>query len=545
MAADLTSALGWTASSSPPRFDSAGIAEAVREVRRPLHVVRESASGRLGVAREGEVRGRVPQNGKPVYPLLATLPPTYPEWLGDRSFLATHRVRFPYVAGAMANGIATAELVIAMARAGMLAFFGAAGLLPARVEQALDAIDDALGASGASFGANLIASPNEPALEAKVCELYLARGVARISASAYVDLTPSVVRFSVSGLSEAPDGSVRRARHVFAKVSRPEVARRFMSPAPKAILEMLLREGTITQQEALLAARVPIAEDVTIEADSGGHTDNQALAAVFPVMTRLRDALSAEHGYARPIRLGAAGSIGTPSAVAAAFSLGASYVLTGSINQSAVESGLSKAGKLLLAEASMGDVVMAPAADMFEQGVKVQVLRRGTMFGPRAARLYQLYTSHDSLEAMSSETRNKLEREVLGAPIDEVWAHTTAFFRERDPRELERAARDPKHKMALVFRWYLGLSSKWAITGEEARRLDYQIWCGPAMGAFNDWARGSFLEDPSQRGVVPIALNLLEGACVIARAQQLRSFGVPVPAEAFDHRPRRLRVQHS
>ena len=32
----------------------------------------------------------------------------------------------------------------------------------------------------------------------------------------------------------------------------------------------------------------------------------------------------------------------------------------------------------------------------------------------------------------------------------------------------------------------------------------------------------------------------MEGAAVITRAQQLRSFGVPMPAAAFDFRPRRL-----
>lgn len=543
MGSELTPIGGWTSGSSPPRFDPAGIVEAVREVRRPLHVVRDRESGRVGVAHAGELSGAIPANGKPAHLLLATLPAAYPEWLGDRSFLEAHRVRFPYIAGAMANGIATAELVMAMAKAGMLGFFGAAGLLPDRVERALDTIEREVG--GASFGANLIASPNEPALEERVCELYLARGVSRISASAYVDLTPSLVRFAASGLEERPDGTVARIRHVFAKVSRPEVARRFMAPAPKAMLDALVAGGKLTAREAALALRVPIAEDVTVEADSGGHTDNQALPAVFPVVLRLRDRMVAEHGYRRPIRVGAAGGLGTPSAVAAAFSLGASYVLTGSINQAALEAGLSPEGKRLLAEAGTGDVVMAPAADMFEQGVKVQVLRRGTMFGARAGRLYALYTSHPSLEAIPREEREKLEREILGAPIDEVWRATEAFFRERDPRELERAARDPKHRMALVFRWYLGLSSRWAITGEPARRLDYQIWCGPAMGAFNDWARGSFLEDPAQRGVVAIALNLLEGAAIVTRAQQLRTFGVSVPEAAFDVRPRRLAVASS
>ena len=61
------------------------------------------------------------------------------------------------------------------------------------------------------------------------------------------------------------------------------------------------------------------------------------------------------------------------------------------------------------------------------------------------------------------------------------------------------------------------------------------------MGAFNAWVAGSFLEPLQNRGVVQIALNLMEGAAVITRAQQLRSLGVPVPAAAFDFRPRPLR----
>ena len=96
------------------------------------------------------------------------------------------------------------------------------------------------------------------------------------------------------------------------------------------------------------------------------------------------------------------------------------------------------------------------------------------------------------------------------------------------------------HRMALTFRSYLGLSSQWAITGEAARQADFQIWCGPAMGAFNRWVADAFLADPAQRTVDQIALNLLEGAAVVTRAQQLRCFGVPVPAAVFDYRPRRL-----
>ncbi len=50
------------------------------------------------------------------------------------------------------------------------------------------------------------------------------------------------------------------------------------------------------------------------------------------------------------------------------------------------------------AQAEQAGVLMAPAADMFEMGVKVQVLERGTMFAMRAAKLYELYRGHAALE---------------------------------------------------------------------------------------------------------------------------------------------------
>lgn len=246
------------------------------------------------------------------------------------------------------------------------------------------------------------------------------------------------------------------------------------------------------------------------------------------------------YGYTRPIRVGAAGGLGTPSAVAAAFSMGAAYVLTGSVNQSAVESGLSPEGRKMLAMADVADVAMAPAADMFELGAKVQVLKRGTMFSSRAAQLYQIYTTCDSLESIPSCIKTRLEKEIFRAPLDEIWSETQRFLANRNPKEIQKAELDPKYRMALVFRWYLGKTGQWAIDGASAHRIDYQICCGPAMGAFNAWARGSFLEGAENRTVVNIARNLLEGAAVLTRAQQLRSYGVPVPESAFHFQPRPL-----
>jgi len=361
-----------------------------------------------------------------------------------------------------------------------------------------------------------------------------------VSASAFMALTPAVVRCAVSGLQADAGGAVVRRTRVFAKVSRPEVAAQFMAPPPGEILRTLLDRGQITAREAELAARIPVAEDITVESDSGGHTDNRPLMALLPSILALRDDVIREHGYDRPIRIGAAGGLGTPEGVAGAFALGAAYVVTGSVNQACVEAGISGAAKKMLAQADVADVIMAPAADMFEQGVRLQVLRRGTMFAPRAARLYETYRTYGGLDEIPPDVRARLETDVLRKPIDDIWAATAAFWRERDPGELARAEADPKHRMALVFRWYLGKASRWAIDGDPTRRVDYQIWCGPAMGAFNRWTAGTFLAEPSRRTVVQVALNLLEGAAVITRAHQLRTYGAPVPAQAFAFHPREL-----
>ena len=527
-------ALGRRAGAEPPAFDPREITAYLRRVREPIHVV-SGPDGTLGVAPGGTLTGS-DEGGRR---LVGLLPPLYPEWLGDRGFGETHQVRFPDIAGEMATGIATTRMVVALARAELLGFFGAAGLGAEQVERAVDELSTALG-TASSWGVNLIHSPAEPALEDRVAELLLRRQVRRISASAFMDITPAVGRCAAAGLRLDRAGSIVRPVHVFAKVSRPEVAEKFMSPVPPAILAELVARGQVTAAEARLAARVPVAEDVTVEADSGGHTDNRPLVAVLPTILALRDELAARFGYQRPIRVGAAGGLGSPAAVAAAFALGAAYVLTGSVNQLAVESGVSDDARALLAEADLADVAMAPAADMFEMGVKVQVLRRGTMYAMRAGRLYDAYRAYTSIEAMPATLRTALEREVLHVTLDEVWAETRAFWQQRDPAQLDRAERDPRHRMALVFRWYLGKSSRWAIDGDAARRTDYQLWAGPAVGAFNRWTAGSFLAVPRERTVTQIALNLLEGAAVVTRVHQARTYGVPVPPEAFGFVPRRL-----
>ncbi len=443
--------------------------------------------------------------------------------LGDASFCQDHNLKLAYMTGAMANGIASEEIVIAAAGAGMLGSFGAAGLSLQRVEQAIDRIRQAVG-DEATICFNLIHSPNEPDHEAAVVELFLRREVRLIEASAYLDLTLPVVRYRVAGIYQNTQGRIITPNRIIAKASRTELATKWFSPPPEKMLEQLIADGKITPEQAELASQIPMAQDLTAEADSGGHTDNRPAITLVPTMVALRDRM--QHQYDFPLRVGAAGGIATPASAAAALAMGAAYLVTGSVNQACVESGSCDHVREMLAQTQQADVTMAPAADMFEMGVKLQVLKRGSMFPMRAAKLYELYRAYSSLEEIPIAQRQMLEKTIFLMPLETVWQTTRAFFLEREPRQIHKADKDPKHKMALVFRWYLGLSSRWANVGDPARKLDYQVWCGPAMGAFNEWTKDSFLADPGQRDIVTVGLNLLFGAALTTRLNILQNQGV-------------------
>lgn len=453
--------------------------------------------------------------------------------LGDSGFCADLGIRHPYLGGSMAKGISSIAMVEELGKAGMLGFFGAAGLPLAEVEAAVDRL------SGAEFpcGFNLIHSPHESDLETALADLYIRKGVRLVEASAFLALTLPLVRYRVHGIHRAVDGTVCAPNRIIAKVSREELAEKFFSPPPDKFLRQLVAEGAITPEQAELAALIPLAQEVTAEADSGGHTDNRPAMALFPTIQSVARRMQSRHGYAVKLRAGLAGGIATPSAAAAAFAMGAAYIMTGSVNQACIESGTSDEVRQMLAETRQADVCMAPAADMFEMGVTVQVLKRGTMFPMRAAKLYEIYRSCGSLEEIPAAERDKLEKTFFQFPLEQVWQDTRAYFLKRDPRQVERAERDPKHRMALVFRWYLGQGAHWAKDGHAARRIDYQIWCGPAMGAFNEWAASSFLENPARRTVATVARNILFGAAFLTRANILRYQGISIPENALNTEP--------
>ena len=119
-----------------------------------------------------------------------SLPAIYPEWLGDAAFAQAHGARFNYVVGEMARGIATPRMVIEAVRAGCVGFYGSAGLKPDTIQAGIQEIKAGIAQGQTSWGANLIHSPQQPGYEAEVVDLFLSMGVRRVSASAYMRLSP-------------------------------------------------------------------------------------------------------------------------------------------------------------------------------------------------------------------------------------------------------------------------------------------------------------------------------------------------------------------
>jgi trans-AT polyketide synthase/acyltransferase/oxidoreductase domain-containing protein len=444
----------------------------------------------------------------------ATVDTAAAQRLGSAQFRADYGLRMAYLAGAMFKGVASAALVIRMARAGLLGFFGSGGLTLDEVDAAIREIRGALH-DGEAFGVNLLSTPDDPTFERETVALYLRHDVRFVEAAGYTQVTPGLVQLRATGARRGPDGVPVAHRHIVAKVSRPETAAAFMSPPPPAVLRRLVAEGALTAGEAEAAAGLPVAGDICVEADSGGHTDAGNPYALMPAMTRLRDDLMTQHRFPTRIRVGAAGGLGAPEAVAAAFVLGADFVVTGSVNQCSPEAGTSDAVKDLLARLDVQDTAYAPAGDMFEVGARVQVVRKGTLFPARANKLYQVYRQVGSLDEVDGAVRRQIEERYFRRTFDEVWQETREYLRKHRAGELVRAENNPKARMAHVFRWYFVHSTRMAMQGVSGEESNYQVHCGPAMGAFNRLVAGTPLEPWRARHVDAIADLLMSGAAAV------------------------------
>lgn len=432
-----------------------------------------------------------------------------PESLGSQDFRKDYNLKYAYLQGAMYRGIASKEMVVRMGKAGLMGFLGTGSVKLSDVEESIKYIQKEL-TKGESYGMNLLCNIISPQMEDDTVDLYLKYGIKNVEAAAYMQLTPALVRYRLTGLRKGANGEVITEHRIMGKISRPEVAEHFLRPAPERIVSALVAAGKVSKEAAELAKLVPMANDLCAEADSGGHTDMGVMTALLPAIQKQRDEISKEYNYAKKIRVGAAGGIGTPEAAAAAFALGADFILTGSINQCTVEAATSAPVKDLLQQCNIQDTDYAPAGDMFEIGAKVQVLKKGLFFPARANKLYELYKFYNSIDDIDEKTKKQIQEKYFKKNFNDIWEETKRYFKDRQPEEIVKAEQNPKHKMALIFRWYFGYTTNLAMSGSEENRVDYQIHCGPALGAFNQWVKGTELEDWHNRHVDLIAEKLMK-----------------------------------
>jgi trans-AT polyketide synthase, acyltransferase and oxidoreductase domains len=430
-----------------------------------------------------------------------------PSKLGCNQFKKDYNLTYAYLAGSMYRGISSTEMVVRLAKAGMLGFFGAGGLGTDELEEAILCIQKEL-TNGEPYGINLLHNLTDSQREEQKVDILLKHGVTTIEASAFLSITPALIRFRAEGLRRETTGAVTSRNRIIAKVSRPEVAEAFLSPAPERLIGKMVQENRLTEEQARLLREIPVADDLCVEADSGGHTDAGVAFTLLPAMLKMRDQMMSKFGYRKKIRIGAAGGIGTPEAAAAAFVLGADFVLTGSINQCTMEAGTSAAVKDLLQQMDVQDTEYAPSGDLFELGAKVQVLKKGLFFPARANKLFELYRFHDSLEEIDEKTRAQLEEKYFRCSLAERYQELQSHS---SPEEAAKAELNPKKKMALVFKSYFSRCTQLALSGAHEGRVDYQIHCGPALGAFNQWVKGTALEHWRNRHVDELGIHIMTG----------------------------------
>ncbi|MEU1019718.1 ACP S-malonyltransferase [Streptomyces sp. NPDC005898] len=411
--------------------------------------------------------------------------------LGAHGFRERYGLRRSYVVGSMYGGVSGRELVRAASKAGLLGFLGIGGLQDDEVERQLHGLAEDLGPHG--HGVNLLYPHRAPEREAPLVDALLRHGVGLVEASGYPFVTEELVRYRLKG------------GRILAKVSRTDLAAAFLAPPPHQHVATLLAKGSVTRREAATAARRPMADDLCVEADGGWLAGTANPLSLLPAVLRLRDE-AALPGHR--VHVGCAGGIGTPEAAAAAFLMGADFVLTGSINQCSVEAATSAAVKDLLQEAQEYDVDTAPWSELFEHGVQARYLKRGQFFPARASRLHDLWRRHASLAELDAPTRKQVFDRYLGG---------------EDPGATA-AGPDPKAELAEVFRAYFRRGLRLAVTGDRQATVDYLVHCGPAMGAFNQAVAGTSLQPWRARTVEAVADHLMDGAAahVTARLRALR-----------------------
>jgi trans-AT polyketide synthase/acyltransferase/oxidoreductase domain-containing protein len=411
----------------------------------------------------------------------------------------------------MYGGIASKELVTKMANSDFLSFLGAGGISIENIQKAIDYIKK--NAPTKVFGVNVLYNHLISEKEMDIVDLLLKNNINYLEAAGFKCATLPLVKYRLSGVRRI-NNEILIPNKVFLKASRISVVEEFVSPISDSFIDALIADNTITKEQAILAKKIPLADAVIIEADSAGHTDSRSALAIFPAIKKICEKLYNQYSYDNRINIGLAGGLGTPESIAAAFVLGADFIMTGSINQCTVESGAPDIVKDLLSQCDIEDTEICPTGDMFATEAKIQVLKKGTLFPFRAKKLHYYNLLYNSIEDFPDALVKDLEKNYYGESIPEI----LSSMQKKVPFDkFEELANNPKKKMEALFILYFYQSVKNAYNGNINDKINFQIHCGPAMGAFNFYIKDSPFEIWENRHVDQIAIKLLMDTCQVLK----------------------------
>ena len=309
----------------------------------------------------------------------------------------------------------------------MLGFFGAAGLSP-KPSEAADPLCDEI--PGLAVRLQPHPQPRTSRPRAAVVDLFLrARrppgrgvGVPRPDAAASCA--------TASPASRRRGGGIVPPNRIIAKVSRVEVAPKFLCARPRGRCSGAARGRAKSRRAS--GARAPAADGGRRHRRGRlGRPHRQPAARRLLPDAPAPCATSCSRSTATPSRsrVGAAGGIATPR--------GGRRVRDGRglrrhrLGQPGVPSNRARPTPCARCSPRRGrpTSTMAPAADMFEMGVKVQVLKRGTMFPMRAAQALRAVPDVTPASTrFPPPTRPGLEKQIFRATLDERWEETAPFF---------------------------------------------------------------------------------------------------------------------
>jgi trans-AT polyketide synthase/acyltransferase/oxidoreductase domain-containing protein len=427
--------------------------------------------------------------------------------LGSKSFRDTYNLRESYVIGSMGRGISGAEVLKSAARNGLLSIGGTDGLTQSQIRTLIQEakVNDENSAVQGFHMSYAYSEKNE----SELINLYLEEKVKLLFVSGYSTVSKNLIKYKVKGLSKDADGNIRENNHIMASVSRTEVAESFMKPAPERIIDALLKDGEITDEQALLAKSVPVSRDICVEADGGGYTNRVSMFAAFPAIEAIAKKINKSNGYSEKIRVGVSGGIGSAKAAAAAFLMGADFIVTGSVNQCTVEASTSDTVKKMLSSLTIQDIGYVSAGDIYDPGRMIQVVKKGSLFKARADKLYRICQSGEGIKAIDQGTKEQLETRYFGKKIEEIIQEIL----------LEDVGEHPQEQLVLLYKWYLKKAMEWAIEGNDDKQTDYCIMCGCSIGSFNEMVKGTELESWKNRTIESVSKKRMNDAVT-----EIRSF---------------------